>query len=438
LKLESPATLASTGPVRTVVRVSPQPEETRGPAAGPDARAGENLADSYAEASVQLGTQVGELREERDLARSRLDDLQKTLVAAQDILAGKPLDSSLQGVLGRMAAIAGVEHASFWLPQPGRPPRAAALLNLADEPILPSRGAVRYVLENAARDTKPRLVFAADNADLGQAIERKDIAFQVVLAIPFRTPGGLQGMAALYYTADTARPVPETLAHLGEISRALSAGLELAATLEKVRGAERALELALAGTASLRGLEDVVNSLVELRDRLGEMRGRPDAPPWFVEQFARLAPSLQGALSSGRSLLAFSRGEIQREPVLVEDLLGELRGAEVKVKIESGAVSVSGDVALLRVGLRALVEHVRGVLEGAATPVEVRAEAADGRVLVSVGTGGALPSGGKATSVASGMALNLAQRIAELHGGSLTAQTIPGVEDWLVLSLPSA
>jgi hypothetical protein len=99
---------------------------------------------------------------------------------------------------------------------------------------------------------------------------------------------------------------------------------------------------------------------------------------------------------------------------------------------------VSGDVALLRVGLRALVEHVRGVLEGAATPVEVRAEAADGRVLVSVGTGGALPSGGKATSVASGMALNLAQRIAELHGGSLTAQTIPGVEDWLVLSLPSA
>jgi signal transduction histidine kinase len=36
------------------------------------------------------------------------------------------------------------------------------------------------------------------------------------------------------------------------------------------------------------------------------------------------------------------------------------------------------------------------------------------------------------------MALNLAQRIAELHGGSLTAQTVPGVEDWLVLSLPSA
>jgi GAF domain-containing protein len=359
-------------------------------------------------------------------------------VAAQEILAGKPLDLSLQGVLARMATIAGVEHASFWLPQPGRPPRAAALLNLNDEPILPSRGAVRYVLENAARDTKPRLLFAADNAELGQAIERKDLVFQVVLAVPFRTPGGLQGMACLFYTADTARPVPETLAHLGEISRALSAGLELAATLEKVRGAERALELALAGTASLRGLEDVVSSLVELRDRLGAMRGRPDAPSWFIEEFARLAPSLQSALSSGRSLLAFSRGEIQRESVLVDELLGELRGPEVKVKVDPRAVSVNGDSALLRVGLRALVEHVRSTLDGPGMPVEIRAEASDGRVLVSVGTGGAMPTGGRATSVASGMALNLAQRIAELHGGSLTAQTIPGVEDWLVLSLPSA
>ncbi len=435
---ETQATLAATGPIRAVIRVSPQPEETRGASAGPDARAGENLADSYAEASVQLGTEVGELREERDLARSRLDDLQKTLVAAQDILGGKSLDSSLQGVLTRMAVIAGVEHASFWLPQAGRPPRAAALLNLRDEPILPSRGAVRYVLENAARDTKPRLLFAADNAELGQAIERKDLVFQVVLAVPFRTPGGLQGMACLFYTADTARPVPETLAHLGEISRALSAGLELAATLEKVRGAERALELALAGTASLRGLEDVVSSLVELRDRLGAMRGRPDAPSWFIEEFARLAPSLQGALSSGRSLLAFSRGEIQRESVLVEELLGELRGAEIKVRIDPGAVSVNGDAALLRVGLRALVEHVRSSMDGPGAPVEVRAEASGGRVLVSVGTGGAMATGGKPTSVASGMALNLAQRIAELHGGSLTAQTVPGVEDWLVLSLPSA
>ncbi len=430
----APPAPSAASPVRTVVRVAPQSEEVaRGASAGPDARANETLVESYAEASAQLGAALTNLRDERDLARQRLDDLQKTLLAAQDILAGKPLASSLEGVLARMAAIAGVSHASFWVPQPGRPPRAAALLEIPDDPVLASTSAMRYVLENAAREPKPTPLFGADNLDLGAALDQGDVSFAVVLVVQFRTPGGLQGMVMLYYTADAARPVPDTLAHLGEIARALSAGLELSATLEKVRGAERALELALAGTASLRGLEDMVSALVAVRDRLGEMRGHPDAPPWFLEQFARLAPSLATALSSGRSLLGFSRGEIEREAVLVEDLLADLRTAEVAVRIDPGAETVSGDSALLRVAIRALVEHVRGPARGAA-PVEVRAEAAAGRVLISVGA--AAPSAGPPASGGhSGMGLSLAQRIAELHGGSLTVQNVPGLEDWLVLSL---
>ena len=420
-------------PVRTVVRVAPQSEEVaRGASAGPDARANETLVESYAEASAQLGAALTDLRDERDLVRKRLDDLQKTLLAAQDILAGKPLASSLEGVLARMAAIAGVSHASFWVPQPGRPPRAEALLGVPHDPVLASTSAMRYVLENAAREPKPTLLFGADNLDLGGALDQGEVSFAVALVVQFRTPGGLQGLVTLYYTADAARPVPDTLAHLGEIARALSAGLELSATLEKVKGAERTLELALTGTASLRGLEDVVSALMDVRDRLGEMRGRPDAPSWFLEQFARLAPSLSTALSSGRSLLGFSRGEIEREAVLVEDLLSDLPPAEVAVRIDAGAETVSGDSALLRVAIRVLVEHVRGPARGAA-PVEVRAEAAAGRVLISVGTtaAGPPPSGGHG-----GMGLSLAQRIAELHGGSLTVQNVPGLEDWLVLSLP--
>lgn len=430
----SPPPAASDTGARTVVRVAPQSEDAgRAPSAGPDARANETLVESYAEASAQLGVALTDLREERDLARRRLDDLQKTLLAAQDILAAKPLTSSLEGVLRRMASVANVSHASFWLPQPGRPPRASALLGLAQDPVLGSPSALRYVMENAAREPKPTLLFGADNLDLGAALDQGELSFSVVLVVPFRTPGGLQALAAFYYSPDTARPAPETLAHLGEISRALSATLELAATLEKVKSAERSLELALAGTASLRGLEDVVGALVDVRDRLGEMRGRPDAPPWFLEQFARLAPSLATALSSGRSLLGFSRGEIEREAIVVEDLLAELRGAAVVVQVRPGAEVVCGDRALLRVALRALVEHVRA---DAAAPVELRVEPADGRVLFSVGSAASAP--GSARPLASGgMGLSLAQRIAELHGGSLTIQSVPGLEDWLVLSLLS-
>jgi len=95
---------------------------------------------------------------------------------------------------------------------------------------------------------------------------------------------------------------------------------------------------------------------------------------------------------------------------------------------------VSGDAALLRVAIRALVDHLR-LPAGPRSHVEIRAEAAGGRVLISVGT--ASPSSEPpAAGAHSGMSLSVAQRIAEMHDGSLTAQSVPGLEDWLVLSLP--
>src|SRR5258707_11798997 len=99
---------------------APQAEESmRGPGGKADARANETLVESYAEASSQLGAAITDLREERDLARRRLEDLQKTLSASQDILAGKPLESTLKGVLSRMADVTRVSQATFLLPQSG-------------------------------------------------------------------------------------------------------------------------------------------------------------------------------------------------------------------------------------------------------------------------------------------------------------------------------
>ncbi len=92
-----------------MVRVAPPPappeEGPRPP--GADARASE-LVETYAEASAQLGSALTELREERDLARQRLEDLRQTMAAAQDLLAGTPLETALEPVLARMARIAGV------------------------------------------------------------------------------------------------------------------------------------------------------------------------------------------------------------------------------------------------------------------------------------------------------------------------------------------
>jgi signal recognition particle receptor subunit beta len=420
----------------TVVRVAPPPSLTdEAPrAASSDAKASD-LVETYAQASAQLGSALTELREERDVASQRLEDLRKTMAAAQDLLAGTPLEAALGPVLERMARIAGAGHAAFWVPQAGQPPRAATLLALDTDPVLASAPALRHVSESALRGVKPAFAFAGENHDLAQALDRAGQRFAALLAVPFRTPGGLQGLGVFYYGPDTARPGPEVIDHLAEIPRALSVALELAATLTTVKAAERALELALAGSASLGGLEHLVGSIETLRDRLGEIRNRTDAPPWFTDQYVRLAPALLSALDDARSLLSFGRGEIRREAVYLEDLLAELRTPEVTVELDPAAETVQADAALLRVALRAIADDVRSRSGGNTAPLSIRAGVwSDGvRVSVSARVDGVAVVGQGALTA--GLGLSLARRIAELHGGALEDDAAAGE---VVLTLPAA
>jgi len=431
---EAPPLPATTGTYKVIrVAPAPAPAEDASRAAPADARASE-LAESYAEASAQLGVAMTELRDERDAARQRHDDLRRTMTAAQELLSGQTLDAAIDPVLSRMAQIAGVDHASFWVPQPARPPRAAVLFGLRADPVLASPRALRHVIENAARGTKPAFAFAAENRDLGSALEGPEARFTALLAVPFRTPAGLQGLGVFYYGADTARPGPDTLEHLAEIPRSLSVALELLATLTTVKAAERALELALAGRASLGGLEHLVSSVETLRDRLGEIRNRPDVPPWFAEHYVRLAPALGASLDDARSLLAFGRGEVRKDVVYLEDLLAELRTADVTVELEPAAETVNADAALLRVALRAVADEMRARAGANTAPLSIKVGAWTDGVRLSVRS----TSAGAAevpAPINAGLGLGLARRIAELHGGALEDEPASGT---VVMTLPLA
>jgi signal recognition particle receptor subunit beta len=421
----------------TVVRVAPPPhaatdEGARPSRTSPDARSTE-LVETYAEASAQLGAALAELREERDAARHRLADLRHTMEAAQRILSGVPLEAALEPVLEKMAGIAGTDHAAFWVPQPGSPPRTAALRGLSCDPLLEASPAARYVLDHVGLGQQPSFVYGADNLDLGQALDGEERRFVAALAVPFRTPAGLQGLALFYYDADTAQPGAGVLEHLAEIPRALAAALELAATLHTVKAAERALELALTGTASLKGLEDVVRSMEALRDGLGGIRNRPDAPSWFVEEFTDLAPALSAALADGRSLLAFAEGKINRESVYVEDLLSELHTPEVTSQLDPRVETVLADATLLRVALRAMADELRARAGANTVAIAIRTRSDGDKVRVTLRLASAAPEPPPGGTVNAGIGLGLARRIAELHGGALDESA-----GQLTLALPTS
>jgi mutual gliding-motility protein MglA len=402
-------------PERRTVRVALPDEAVQKAASGPDARANETLVESYAQASNQLSTALDEVREERDLMRRRFEDLQHFLGYAQELMAGQPPEPTFRGILARLAESVGTSHASFLRPTPDGTLGLAALLGLRADPLVHVPAGARHIKARFLGESEPKIHQGADSLDLGDALESQEPRFSAVTVVPVRSPRGLLGLALLYHTLDSSLPRLDTLGHLGLMSRTLASSLELAAALDTVRGAERSLQLALAGTASVHGLKELVVFLESLRDEFGAMRRRTDVPPLILQDFVRLVPGLLGALSTARSLLAFSRGEIQKEAVSVEDLLRDLRASGATLEVAPNLGTIMGDTVLLRLALKAVADHARGgERQGNGAPLQVRAIGQGGRIRIAF-SGAVAPAAAEAD-------LGFARRVLELHGGALAVE----------------
>jgi hypothetical protein len=384
---------------------------------GAEARSGEALAESYAQASQQLSSALAELREERDQARQRHADLLSSLASAQDVLSGQPLEPLLNGLLGRMLDSARADVASFLVPADEGGLRAASLRGLSADPLLRHAAGARLVASRFVTDNDARLHQAADSLDLGDALEQAAMPLAAVVSVPVRTPRGLQGLALLYYSPDAALARADDLTHLMSMARAVAAPLELARALATLHDARQALQLALAGTAARHGLDDVLSRLVMLREHLGQLRRRAEAPGWLLEQSALAAPLLAGALASARSLQGFLRGTVEHEPLQLAELTEDLTPG-LAVSVGPGADLVSGDPALLRVALRALIESLRGEEGGAHPALGLRATVDAGRVRLDLSDAFLVPAQPLGAQPPEGP-LGLARRIVEMHGGSL-------------------
>ena len=116
---------------RHLLKLAMPEEVSRG---APDARSSDVLAESYAQASTELGVRVNDLREERDLARSRLAELKLALELAEQPAGEGEVEDRAQRILTILMRSADAANASLLLTTTD-PPQIMVLPPLVSDPL---------------------------------------------------------------------------------------------------------------------------------------------------------------------------------------------------------------------------------------------------------------------------------------------------------------
>ena len=229
---------------RRVVRVSvprsrsrplPRPDETldlgtrfpispdRAGAAPPPVSSRPALAETYAQASMDLGLALQRMRDERDEARRRLDELEHTLRAIEAVGQGRPPEDALQEVLQRIVVGGGGRGATLLAAVPNRTFRLVAGAGLKQDPFLRLADGVEVVRQTFVPLRKPTLVTPENEPAVARAVAPLKPPVKAVAGVPVRSALGLHGLVLLYYGRTDPLPSPATLTHLGNLARALAA-----------------------------------------------------------------------------------------------------------------------------------------------------------------------------------------------------------------------
>jgi signal recognition particle receptor subunit beta len=344
--------------------------------AGADSKATDVLAESYAEASAQLGIAVNELREERDLLRVRLDEVQRALELATEAPGETDIETRVRAILQVLVTGASASGATLLL-YTGETAQVLALPPLVADPLSRTIWGTSHV-EAQRTLAEPQLAEADSSAELVQALRAGKPSFEAVAYVPLRSAERLLGIALLYFDANAAVPTRERLVHVGFLARVLSGPLEAMAAREATLAGDRQKVLSRASAAAVASL------LTRLPSHLAR------------RQHLRLA-----------------------------EVLSPLRVPGIVLDLRSPEATVVGDAALLRFTFATLVRQCEtDALERNRIPeVSLTVEASEGAVHVLI-TGGGRTS--VMTAPERGLDLTDAEMsvvhaIVALHGGVLVS-----------------
>ncbi len=347
-----------------------------GGAAAPETRATDSLAESYAEASAELGLAVSELREERDLLRVRLEEVQRALELATEEPGQTDVETRVRAILQVLVRASRASGATLLL-YTGEAAQVLALSPLVGDPLSRTVWGAAHVDELRTL-AEPRVEEADASLELAEALRDGMPSFEAVAFVPLRSAERLLGLALLYFGPYAALPTRDRLVHLGFLARVLSGPLEALAAREAALAGDRLKVLSRASATAVASL------------------------------LTRLPPELA-----------------RRQPLRIADVLGPLRMPGISVDVPSATATVPGDAALLRFAFASLVRQCEtDALERGQIPeVSVRVEEKEGAVSVHITGGGrasvmSAPESGPDLSDAE---LSVVQSIVGLHGGVLVS-----------------
>jgi signal recognition particle receptor subunit beta len=346
-----------------------------GPAA-PETRAADSLAESYAEASAELGLAVSEVREERDLLRVRLEEVQRALELATEAPGETDVETRVRAIL-QVLVRAGRASGATLLLYTGEAAQVLALAPLVGDPLSRTVWGATHVDELRTL-AESRLEDADGSLELAEALRGGTPAFEAVAFVPLRSAERLLGLSLLYFDPYAALPNRDRLVHLGFLARVLSGPLEALAAREATLAGDRLKVLSRASATAVASL------------------------------LTRLPADLA-----------------RRQPLRIADVLGPLRVPGILVDVPSPTTTVPGDAALLRFAFASLVRQCEtDALERGQIPeVSVRVEEKEGAVNVRITGGGraSVMSAPEAGPDLSDAELSVVHAIVALHGGVLIA-----------------
>jgi mutual gliding-motility protein MglA len=356
------------------------PEEAPRPAGttAAELRSPESLAASYAEASAELGFVVSDLREERDAARVRLEEMRRALTLATESPGAMPVETRLRRILELLVGAGGASGAALRLTT-GDATRILPLPPLTTDPLSRTEWGNVHLEALLPSLGEPLVEEAVESRELTDALRSGEPPYEAVVLVPLRSAERLLGLGLLYYDLHATLPSREALAHLGYLARELSGPLEASAAREATSATRRLRLLSQSSAAAVASL------------------------------LARLP-----AESAGRRRLDLA------------DVLSPFKVPGVTIQLPPGGMALSGDAPLLRFALASLV-HLCGTeaMERGQTPeIAIRGILEDGQPCVRVSGGGRASvltprEGGSELAEAE---LSVVQSIVAAHDGALARE----------------